>query len=88
MATQAQYSTLETATSTSAYKVLILGRNACSTLLIMDAQNVKNADTAEVTDRQGSLQAFQRWGQVQSVLTDGGYTGEAFAQRVRKIFRE
>jgi len=88
-----------------------LGRDACTKFLIVDAQSLKNADTAglkgydggkkisgikrhiavdtqglphavavstaEVTDRLGALQAFQRCksslGLVQSVLADGGY---------------
>ncbi len=97
------------------------GRNACTSFLIVDAQSVKNTDsarhkgydagkkvsgikrhiavdtqglphavavtTAEVTDRQGALQAFDRCAAqlalVKSVLADGGYTGEPFAQGVR-----
>lgn len=99
-----------------------LGRNACSTFLIVDAQSVKNADTAgfkgydagkkvsgikrhiavdslglphavavttaNVTDRQGALQAFERCkgslGRVQSVLTDAGYVGKPFADGVKQ----
>ena len=102
------------------------GRNASSTLLIVDAQSVKNTDTAglkgydagkkvsgikrhiavdtqglphavavttaEVTDRQGALQAFKRCkaalNRVQSVLTDSGYTGEPFARGVREVLGE
>ncbi len=97
------------------------GRNECTSLLIVDAQSVKNTDsarhkgydagkkvsgikrhiavdtqglphaiavtTAEVTDRQGALQAIDRCTanlrQVKSVLVDGGYTGEPFAQAVK-----
>ena len=44
--------------------------------------------TAEVTDRKGALQALGRCkrglARVQSVLCDGGYTGEPFAQGVRQ----
>jgi transposase len=103
-----------------------LGRDACTKFLIVDAQSVKNADTAglkgydggkrisgikrhiavdtqglphavavstaEVTDRLGALQAFQRCksslGLVQSVLADGGYVGEPFAQGVREALGE
>jgi len=99
------------------------GSNACSTFLIVDAQSVKNTDTArhkgydagkkvssikrhiavdtmglphavalpsaDVTDRAGALQALEHSkthpGQVQSVLCDGGYTGEPFAQGVKDI---
>jgi transposase len=90
--------------------------------LIVDAQSVKNADTAgfkgydagkkvsgikrhiavdslglphavavttaNVTDRQGALQAFERCkgslGRVQSVLTDAGYVGKPFADGVKQ----
>jgi transposase len=45
--------------------------------------------TADVTDRKGALQAMRRCkarlGKVQSVLADGGYVGEPFAQGVREI---
>jgi len=45
--------------------------------------------TAEVTDRKGALQAMQRCkanlGQVQSVLADGGYVGQPFAQAVQDM---
>ena len=92
----------------------------------MDAQSVKNADTAaskgydagkkisgikrhiavdtlglphavavttaNVTDRKGALQAFERCKgsltSVISVLTDSGYTGEPFAQGTRDILGE
>jgi len=102
------------------------GRNVSSTFLIVDAQSVKNTDTAalkgydagkkvsgikrhiavdtlglphavavttaEVTDRKGALQALQRskanLGEVQSILADGGYVGEPFAQGVREILGE
>lgn len=44
---------------------------------------------AKVTDRQGALQALKRCPhsltQLKSVLVDGGYTGELFAQGVRDI---
>jgi len=99
------------------------GRNACSTFLIVDAQSVKNTDSAEqkgydagkkvsgikrhiavdtqgllhavavttanVTDRKGALEAFERCqsglGQVQSVLVDSAYTGKPFAQAVHEM---
>jgi len=48
--------------------------------------------TADVTDRAGALQALEHGkahlGQVQSVLCDGGYTGEPFAQGVKDILGE
>ena len=94
--------------------------------MIVDAQSVKNADTAaskgydagkkisgikrhiavdtlglphavavttaNVTDRKGALQAFERCKgsltSVISVLTDSGYTGEPFAQGTRDILGE
>ncbi|WP_221913965.1 IS5 family transposase [Thiorhodospira sibirica] len=102
------------------------GRNASATRLIVDAQSVKNADTAEhkgydagkkvsgikrpvavdtqglphavavttaeVTDRQGAVQALARCktglGCVPSVLADGGYTGRPFAEHVQKTLGE
>ena len=58
--------------------------------IAVDTQGLPHAvvvTTAEVTDRQGALQAFDRCaaqlGQVNSVLADGGYTGEPFAQSAR-----
>ncbi len=48
--------------------------------------------TADATDRKGALKAFKRCkstlGQVKSVLTDSGYTGEPFAQGVRESLGE
>jgi transposase len=102
------------------------GRNANSTFLIVDAQSVKNADTAgqkaydagkkipgikrhiavdtqgrphaitvttaEVTDRKGAREALERsqpnLKRVKSLLCDGGYIGEPFAQSVRAILGE
>jgi transposase len=100
-----------------------LGRNARTRFCIVDAQSVKNTDTAEekgfdggklvsgikrhigvdthglphaldvttadVTDRKGALQAFNRYKEnlvaVENVLADGGYTGEPFATGVKEI---
>lgn len=102
------------------------GRNSLPTLLIVDAQSVKNTDTAgfkgydagkkvsgikrhigvdilglphmvevttaDVTDRTGALQAMNRskgnLSEIKSVLADGGYTGEPFAQGVQKLLGE
>ena len=99
-----------------------LGRNEQTTFLIVDAQSVKNTDTAEekgfdggklvsgikrhigvdtnglphaisvttanVTDRAGALEMFtlckSNLTLVQSVLVDGGYTGEPFAAGVKE----
>ena len=48
--------------------------------------------TAEVTDRKGALQALSRCkvnlGKVQSVLADGGYVGQSFAQAVEQTLAE
>ncbi|RMX07513.1 IS5 family transposase [Allofranklinella schreckenbergeri] len=101
-------------------------RNACSAYLIVDAQSVKNSDTAghkgydagkkvsgikrhiavdsqglphaiavttaNVTDRQGALQALQRCQpackRVQGLLCDSGYVGKPFAQGVQAILAE
>ncbi|MGA3133549.1 MAG: IS5 family transposase [Terracidiphilus sp.] len=97
-----------------------LGRNATTSFVIVDAQSVKNTDTAEekgydagkkvsgikrhiavdtqglphaiavttadVTDHNGALAAIDRCkpnlASVQSLLVDGGYTGEPFADGV------
>jgi transposase len=100
-----------------------LGRKQTTRFLIVDAQSVKNTDTAEnkgydagkkvsgikrhigvdtnglphaldvttadITDRNGALQAFKRHTEnlpdVRNVLADGGYTGEPFATGVHLI---
>ena len=63
--------------------------------LAVDTQGLPHAvavTTADVTDRQGALQAFKRCKtglqQVKSVLADGGYTGEPFALGVRQTLGE
>ena len=99
------------------------GRKCSTSFLIVDAQSVKNADsardkgydagkkvsgikrhiavdtqglphaiavtTAEVTDRKGALLALGRSAAdlqaVQSVLADGGYVGQPFAQAVEEL---
>jgi transposase len=55
-----------------------------------DTQGLPHAivvTTADVTDRAGALQAMDRCAanlqQLESVLVDGGYTGEPFAQAVK-----
>jgi transposase len=57
--------------------------------IAVDTQGLPHAiavTTAEVTDRQGALQAFERCkpslGRVQSVLADSGYVGQPFALAV------
>jgi transposase len=100
-----------------------LERKPTTRFLIVDAQSVKNTDTAEnkgydagkkvsgikrhigvdtnglphaidvttadVTDRNGALQAFTRHKgalpDVENVLADGGYTGEPFAAGVKQL---
>jgi len=61
----------------------------------VDTQGLPHAivvTTAEVTDRQGALQAMRRCKdnleEVQTVMTDNGYTGEPFVQGVREILNE
>ena len=45
--------------------------------------------TANVTDRDGALQAFllhkENLSEVENILVDGGYTGENFAEAVKKL---
>ena len=45
--------------------------------------------TANVTDREGALQAFSlhssRLSEVQKIMVDGGYTGKPFADEVKRI---
>jgi transposase len=100
-----------------------LGRKPTTRFLIVDAQSVKNTDTAEnrgfdggklvsgikrhigvdtnglphaidvttadITDRKGALQAFDRHKDnlpdVENVLADGGYTGDPFAAGVKEV---
>ncbi len=57
----------------------------------MDTQGLPHViavTTAEVTDRKGALEAFDRCvdnlRQVNSVLVDGSYAGQPFAQAVRQ----
>ena len=63
--------------------------------IAVDTQGLPHAvamTTAEVTDRKGALQALQRCKpgltQVKSVLCDGGYVGQPFAQGVRDTLGE
>ena len=65
------------------------GRPALTSFLIVDAQGLRHAievTTANVIDRQGTLQAVDRCQahltHVQSVLVGGGYTGGPFAQAI------
>jgi transposase len=63
--------------------------------IAVDTQGFPHAvavSTAQVTDRQGALQALRRskaqLQRVQSLLADGGYVGAPFAQEVREILGE
>jgi transposase len=53
--------------------------------------HVLHVTTAHVDDRKGALEAIQQGGaelkSVESVLGDGGYTGEPFAQSVAEEFQ-
>ncbi len=60
--------------------------------IAVDTQGLPHAihvTTANVTDRTGALEAFalhqEDLGQVEKVLVDGGYTGEAFAAAVKEL---
>jgi transposase len=57
--------------------------------ILVDTQGLPHAiavTTADVTDRQGALNAIGQYvenlSEVSSVLTDGGYTGQSFADAV------
>lgn len=46
--------------------------------------------TADVTDRDGAIQAFEAKKhllKVKKILADGGYTGKPFAEKVKKILK-
>ena len=65
----------------------------------MDTQGLPHAvaiTTADINDRAGALEAFKSnkstlskvvkgWSKVESVLVDGGYTGEPFANATDEI---
>lgn len=60
--------------------------------IVVDSQGLPHAiavTTANVTDRQGALDAIgrnkDRLSSVASVLVDGGYTGQPFAEAVREL---
>ena len=59
---------------------------------MVDTQGLPHAiavTTADVTDRQGAIQAFQRYkeslSKVKNVLVDGGYSGVPFATETHRI---
>ena len=60
--------------------------------IAVDTQGLPHAiglDTADVTDRQAAINAFEGYkeelDEVKKVLADGGYTGAAFADSVREV---
>ena len=60
--------------------------------IAVDTQGLPHAfevTTANVTDRQGAIDAFETHGEnledVEAVLADGGYTGQPFADAVKEI---
>lgn len=60
--------------------------------IAVDTQGLPHAievTTADITDRNGALAAFERQKEnlrdVQRVLADGGYTGEAFSTKVEEL---
>ena len=62
--------------------------------IAVDTQGLPHAiaiTTAEVTDRNGALEAFDRCKpnlhSVESVLVDGGYTGQPFADAVKECLQ-
>ena len=68
------------------------GRNEKTTFVIVDAQSVKNTDTAEQKgyDAGKQVSGIKRHlavdlSAVKNVLVDGGYTGQPFAAAVRKM---
>ena len=101
------------------------GRKEKTSMVIVDAQSVKNTDTAKekgydagkkvsgikrhiavdtngllhgvvvttanVTDRDGAVLVAERhkedFSEVQKMLADGGYTGEKFAQEIKRLIR-
>lgn len=67
------------------------GRSRQRVEMVVDTQDFPHAvtiTTAEVTDRKGALEAMERnlsnLQQVQSVLVDGGYTGQPFVEAVQE----
>jgi transposase len=78
-------------TDSAGHKGYDAGKKVCGIKrhIAVDTQGLPHAvavSTADVTDRQGALQAIDRCAaqltQVRSVLVDGGYTGQPFADAV------
>jgi len=62
--------------------------------VVVDTNGLPHAvsvTTANVTDRDGAIQAFtvnkKHLSKVKKILADGGYTGQSFAEKVRKILK-
>lgn len=81
-------------TDTAGYKGYDAGKKVSGIKrhIAVDTQGLPHAvavTTADVTDRKGALQAMAHGktglSKIKSVLVDGGYTGEPFAQGVREI---
>ncbi len=60
--------------------------------IAVDIQGLPHAiavTTADATDRSGAVKAFSSYSEalseVEKVLTDGGYSGRPFAERVREL---
>ena len=62
--------------------------------MVVDTNELPHAivvTTADVTDRDGAIQAIKankkHLSRVKKILADGGYTGKPFAEKVRKILK-
>ena len=62
--------------------------------IVVDTNGLPHAiavTTADVTDRDGAIQALEankkHLSQVKNILADGGYTGKPFAEKVKKILK-
>ena len=62
--------------------------------IVVDTNGLPHAiaiTTADVTDRDGAIQAFEankkHLLRVKKILADGGYTGKPFAEKVKKILK-
>ena len=69
-------------------KIAEAGEVVARCLAMLRSKCRPGVTTAEVTDRQGALQAIERCqatlGRVWSVLADSGYVGQPFAQAVQE----
>ena len=62
--------------------------------IVVDTNGLPHAitvTTADVTDRDGAIEAFEtnkkHLSKVQKILADGGYTGKPLAEKVKKILK-